>query len=141
MGQSIVGQVGHGSTGLFNHIIFSGKAAWYHVAGYVGHIEQNLADVLLHGVELVGDILLRSFKLGHAGLGLFGEVAFAGFHVSADCGGKLIEFGGLVIVVELKCTALVVELEHTVDDLFTVETFNCKALDNTVGISLDLLYG
>lgn len=139
MRKGIFGQVGHRTAGLFDHIIGSRTAFGHHVAGDVGYIEEDVADVGLGLCESVGEGFLRLLEFGDTCLGLFGKVAFTGLHVGADCGGEAVELGGLGIVLKLEGAPAVIEGEHTVDCVTSLKAFYCKPLDNAVGVGFDLL--
>ena len=97
MGECVGGEVGHGAAFLFNDVVGGGEAFGHHVAGQVGDVEQDVADVGLGLGDAVGQCFLGFLEFGYGGLGLFGLVAAACFHVSADGGGQAVEFGGGVV--------------------------------------------
>ena len=140
MGKGVGRQVGHRAAGLLDHIVGGSLAFGHHVAGHVGHVEQDVADVVLCLGELVGKILLGCLDVGNSSLGLLGESLLAGLHMSADRGGELVELGCHIVILQLQSAAVVVELDYAGYGLASVKALDRQARDDALGVGLDLLH-
>ncbi len=129
----------HDAAFLVDDVVGGGQTRGHHVAGHVGHPEQDFADARLGVGELFGILLLALFQSGHALLERLGLVALSGFHLGAYLRGQRVEFGGFGVVVLLERAALLVESEHVVDGLASVKALDGQAAHYIVGIGFYLL--
>ena len=62
------------------------------------------------------------------------------FHKCSDLGGEFVEFGGLVVVLELEGAAAGVEFKHLVYGFFAFEAFYGEPADCILRVGFYLLY-
>ena len=84
MGESVFGQLGHRTAGLFDHIVFGRCAEGHGLVGKVGYGQQELQLFVLALLQAVLQTFGLSFDAGHLGLGTFGLLLLALLHQRAD---------------------------------------------------------
>ena len=139
MRKSISGKIGHRAAGFFDHIVGGGGSGRHHVARQIGDGKQDVGRLFFGGSEFVGYSLLLSLHLCHCSFSLLGFVALALFHEAANGVGLLLELGGEIVVLELKLTALSVELNYAGNGILAVETLHGEAFNHALGIFFYLL--
>ncbi len=139
MRQRVLTQLRHRAAGFFNHVVGSRSPRWNHGARHVWNRNQQVVLFLFGFGKLLCDAALRFFQKCHFLFGLLGLVTLPLFHQSADRGRKAVEFRSLVVVVELKLAATVVQGKYAVDGFLAIKPLHRQACDNFGGIRFYLL--
>ncbi len=139
VGESILGQLGHGTAGGFYDVVGSRGTGGHGGTGYVGDVEEFSLDFSHGASELFGDSFLLLFEYGYVFFSFFSIVAATFLHGFADGGSQFVEFGGGVIVLKLELTTEVVECEYTRYGFLTIKALDGKTLYNQLGVCFNLL--
>ena len=95
--------------------------------------------LLFHFGQTCCNGFLALLERAHLGFGFFGFLALALLHQGAYGSGEPVEFGRLIVVVELEGAAHVVQLQNFRDGLFAIEPFDGQAFNRLGRVSFYLL--